>query len=102
MRKKILIWAGAILLFSPLWIFADWPNHRGDASLSGVSSGELETELSLEWTFDAGKFLKSSPVVSGETLFFWVAPLEIFMPWIGSPAKRSGKKISGLGWMHLL
>ena len=69
MRKKILIWAGAILLFSPLWIFADWPNHRGDASLSGVSSGELETELSLEWTFDAGKFLKSSPVVSGDLVF---------------------------------
>jgi outer membrane protein assembly factor BamB len=69
MRKKILIWAGAILFFSPHWIFADWPNHRGDASLSGVSSGVLETELSLEWTFDAGKFLKSSPVVSGNFVF---------------------------------
>jgi outer membrane protein assembly factor BamB len=69
MRKKILIWAGATLLFLPLWIFADWPNHRGDASLSGVSSGELETKLILEWTFDAGKFLKSSPVVSGDLVF---------------------------------
>jgi len=69
MKKKILIWAGAILLFSPLGIFADWRNHRGDASLTGVSSGELETELTLEWTFDAGKFLKSSPVVSDKLVF---------------------------------
>jgi outer membrane protein assembly factor BamB len=41
----------------------DWTNHRGDILLRGTSSENLGNELSLEWTFEAGKFLKSSPVV---------------------------------------
>jgi len=41
----------------------DWPNHRGDILLGGTTSENLGDELSLEWTFEAGKFLKSSPVV---------------------------------------
>ncbi|MGA1115931.1 MAG: PQQ-binding-like beta-propeller repeat protein [Opitutales bacterium] len=69
MKKKILFWVGAALLLTPFWVFAEWLNHRGDSSLTGVSSGELETELTLEWTFDAGKFLKSSPVVSDKLVF---------------------------------
>ena len=101
MRKKILIWAGAILLFTPFSIFADWPNHRGDASLSGVSSGVLETELSLEWTFDAGKFLKSSPVVSGNFVFLGGSTGN-FHALDRITGKEVWKKISGSGWMHLL
>lgn len=48
---------------------ADWPNHRGDSSLRGVSPERLGEELILQWTFEAGKFLKSSPVVAHGKVF---------------------------------
>ncbi len=48
---------------------ADWPNHRGNASLQGIAKDDLGNELFLEWTFEVGKFLKSSPVVSDKKIF---------------------------------
>lgn len=44
---------------------ADWPRHRGDASLRGNSSQKIGAKLKLDWVFDTGDFLKSSVVVSG-------------------------------------
>ena len=64
----VLVWLVVVLIF-PSLARADWENHRGDPSLEGTSSGHLGDELNLEWTFEAGKFLKSSPVVSNGKIF---------------------------------
>ena len=58
-----------LFLIFLLNLHADWPNHRGDPSLCGIASGNLGDELVLEWTFEVGKFLKSSPVVEGGKIF---------------------------------
>ena len=42
----------------------DWPRHRGDSALRGSTSAKIGNELSLEWVFEAGDFLKSSVVVA--------------------------------------
>ena len=42
----------------------DWPRHRGDASLRGISTQKIGTKLKLDWVFETGDFLKSSVVVS--------------------------------------
>ncbi len=63
-----MLWSVAALSLNGL-AWADWENHRGDPTLQGISSGHLGEELNLEWTFQAGKFLKSSPVVSTGKIF---------------------------------
>ena len=42
----------------------EWPRHRGDSALNGVSNARLGNNISLLWVFDTGEFLKSSVVVS--------------------------------------
>ncbi len=47
----------------------DWPRHRGNAGLTGVSKSKIGNVLILDWTFKTGEFLKSSPVVSEGLVF---------------------------------
>ena len=69
-QKCKVFWICPVLfLIFLLNLHADWPNHRGDPSLCGIASGNLGDELVLEWTFEVGKFLKSSPVVEGGKIF---------------------------------
>ena len=69
-QKCKVFWICPVLFFIFLLnLHADWPNHRGDPSLCGIASGNLGDELVLEWTFEVGKFLKSSPVVEGGKIF---------------------------------
>ena len=69
MGKKTHIMGLVFLMLLPLFSYGEWPNHRGGSSLHGVSMEELGNGLSLQWTFEVGKFLKSSPVVSGNLVF---------------------------------
>ncbi|MGD2017497.1 MAG: PQQ-binding-like beta-propeller repeat protein, partial [Planctomycetota bacterium] len=47
-----------------------WTLFRGDRHLSGVAATRLPGDLELAWTYDAGKAITSSPVVSGGRVFF--------------------------------
>ena len=47
----------------------EWPRHRGDAELKGISHANIGNILNLDWTFNTGEFLKSSPVVSEDLAF---------------------------------
>ena len=47
----------------------DWPRHRGDDSLRGISKAKIGTKLNLEWEFKTGDFLKSSVVVYNGVAF---------------------------------
>ena len=90
-----MLWAVAILFFHAL-AWADWENHRGDPSLQGLSPDHLGDKLNLQWIFEAGKYLKSSPVVSDGKIFLG-GPTGVFH----AVDARSGKEIwqtdAGLG-----
>ncbi len=49
---------------------ADWPLFRGDAALRGIARSSLPEKPSLAWTFDCGKAITSSPVVSEGRVYF--------------------------------
>ncbi|MBN1925617.1 MAG: PQQ-binding-like beta-propeller repeat protein [Prolixibacteraceae bacterium] len=40
-----------------------WPNSRGNAQLTGVTSADFPETVKLKWTFKAGGMFKSAPVV---------------------------------------
>jgi len=85
----------ALVLFSGL-ARADWENHRGDPSLQGISFDHLGDELNLEWTFEAGKFLKSSPVVSAGKIFLG-GPTGIFHALEFKTGQEIWKAEAGIG-----
>src|SRR5688572_25572748 len=49
---------------------ADWPLFRGDAALRGVARTTLPQAPTLLWTFECGKAITSSPVVSEGRVYF--------------------------------
>src|SRR5262245_17094240 len=46
----------------------DWPIFRGDPALTGVAAGTLPAAPVQRWSFQAGKSIVSSPVVSAGRL----------------------------------
>ena len=94
-RILVRLWPVALVLFTDL-SWADWENHRGDPSLQGISSDHLGDELNLEWTFEAGKFLKSSPVVSAGKIFLG-GPTGIFHALEFKTGKEIWKAETGIG-----
>ena len=42
----------------------NWPRHRGDQALQGISYAKIGTKLKSDWEFKTGEFLKSSVVIS--------------------------------------
>jgi outer membrane protein assembly factor BamB len=42
----------------------NWPRHRGDQALQGISYAKIGTKLKIDWEFKTGEFLKSSVVIS--------------------------------------
>lgn len=68
-KSKVLLICPVLFFLLSLVLRAEWPNHRGTPSLCAIALGKLGNELVLEWTFEAGKFLKSSPVVGKGKIF---------------------------------
>ena len=46
-----------------------WPHFRGSRHLTGVSTSEVSTELSLAWEFDAGEMIDSSAAIVDGTVY---------------------------------
>jgi len=74
----------------------EWPNHRGDISLRGNTLDDLGDKLLLKWTFQAGKFLKSSPVVWKEKVFLG-GPTGIFHALDAKTGKELWQTEVGIG-----
>jgi eukaryotic-like serine/threonine-protein kinase len=72
-QYSILCTLIAICLLSlssvPNSVSADWPRHRGDAALNGVSESKLGDSLQLLWNYSTGDFLKSSVVVTDNVAY---------------------------------
>ena len=47
----------------------DWPRHRGCSELRGITNAKIGDGLKLDWFYETGDFLKSSPVVSDGLVF---------------------------------
>ena len=56
-------------LKNPADLAHEWPHHRGDPALQGLSNAALGNRISLQWEFKTGEFLKSSVVVSNGLAF---------------------------------
>jgi outer membrane protein assembly factor BamB len=50
--------------FSTLAAAADWPQFRGNPSLTGVATSPVPKTLKLLWTFEAGDSIESSAAIS--------------------------------------
>jgi len=96
MKIKSFIVLSTLLSIFTRWCVADWPNHRGGSELQGISAEKLGDKLVLEWTFEAGKFLKSSPVVSNGKIFLG-GPTGIFYALDSKTGLVVWKKETGLG-----
>ena len=96
MKIKSFIVLSTLLSIFTSWCVADWSNHRGGSELQGISAEKLGDNLALEWTFDVGKFLKSSPVVSTGKIFLG-GPTGIFYALDSKTGQVVWKKETGLG-----
>jgi outer membrane protein assembly factor BamB len=47
----------------------NWPRHRGCSELRGITNARIGDGLKLDWSYETGDFLKSSPVVSEGLVF---------------------------------
>jgi hypothetical protein len=47
----------------------NWPSFRGNAQLTGVSPAKISPPLTLLWSFKTDDAIKSSPVISNNTIF---------------------------------
>src|SRR5580704_13743556 len=56
----------ALIIVTALTAFAadEWPQFRGNPSLTGVSTSPVPKTLKLLWTFDAGDSIESSAAIS--------------------------------------
>ena len=70
MAGLLLLAAWASPQAAPAPASATWSNYRGDRSLRGVAAGELSSELTLTWKYEAEGAITSSPVLSDGKVFF--------------------------------
>jgi outer membrane protein assembly factor BamB len=46
-----------------------WTSYRGDPAMTGVAAGSLSAALEVRWTYDTGKAIVSSPVISNGIVY---------------------------------
>ena len=71
MRRAALLATcpGIIALANGLLASGDWPLFRGNPHQTGVSSSRLPQKIALLWTYEARQPIRSSPVISGDTVY---------------------------------
>ncbi|MGA3205171.1 MAG: PQQ-binding-like beta-propeller repeat protein, partial [Bryobacteraceae bacterium] len=47
----------------------DWPQFRGNSSLTGVATSTVPKTLKLLWTFEAGESIESSAAIAAGTVY---------------------------------
>src|SRR5258707_8818314 len=56
-------WVTAALLFTCCLRADDWPQFRGNPSLTGIATSAVPKTLKLLWTFEAGDSIESSAAI---------------------------------------
>lgn len=73
----------------------EWPEFRGNPSLTGVAPGELSVPLRLQWSFKTGGPVQSSPVVAGGRVFIGSDDGHVYALDLNSGAKIWAFKTGG-------
>jgi eukaryotic-like serine/threonine-protein kinase len=77
-RRRIGVRPLALFLLAGALIAADeWPQFRGTPELTGVAAAPLASNLTLQWTWDAGEPIESSAAISGNTVFVGTQAAEL-------------------------
>src|SRR5208282_5770268 len=58
-----------LLISCALHAADDWPQFRGNPSLTGVATSAVPKTLKLLWTFDAGDSIESSAAIVDGTVY---------------------------------
>src|SRR5271170_5080252 len=64
MRVLALLAAFPLAILSAAATKDDWPQFRGNPSLTGVATSSVPKTLKLLWTFEAGDSIESSAAIS--------------------------------------
>jgi len=70
--RQLALIAGGIFLFlfiTPVLTAADWPQFRGNPSLTGIAADPMPDKPALLWTYKTGGPVRSSPAVAGGKVF---------------------------------
>jgi len=82
-----------LFIFSVVAQSQPWTIFRGNQQLSGATSAKLPEKLKLLASFQTGDDIKASPVVDGQTIFFFFSDGTMYA--IGFGGKRKWKFVSG-------
>jgi outer membrane protein assembly factor BamB len=69
LRNTILAAFVAACGLAPNASGADWPMHRGEPQLRGLSTLDVNAGIELAWTFKAPKGVKSGAAIAGDRVF---------------------------------
>ncbi|HYO84567.1 MAG TPA: PQQ-binding-like beta-propeller repeat protein, partial [Bryobacteraceae bacterium] len=61
-----------LVVGTALATLAQWPQFRGNPSLTGVSAEKLPAKPRVIWTFDATEAIESSAAISGDSVYVGV------------------------------
>ena len=76
-----------------------WPQFRGTAGLSGVSTSQLPDEPQLLWTLEAGESIDSSAAIADGVASSMSAPTPArWWPPISKPASSAGRTRRARRW----
>src|SRR5690349_10645245 len=71
-RMRLVI---SLLLASSL--FAQWPQFRGNPSLTGVSTVNVPAQLKVLWTYEAGDVIESSAAIDNGVVYIGSSTKEL-------------------------
>ena len=69
MSHMLKAWLAVVLLCGSLKAADDWPQFRGNPSLTGLATSAIPKTLKLLWTFDAGESIESSAAIVDGTVY---------------------------------
>jgi len=69
LRAFVLSWLSIALPLSAQQSSQNWPQFRGNASLTGVAATAPPATLALKWTYDAGEAVESSAALADGAVY---------------------------------
>jgi hypothetical protein len=93
--NRIAAWVGVLWLSAFPALAGDWPQFRGDPSLSGVAKGSLPGKPVLLWTFKTGGSVKSTAAIVQERVYVGSDDESLYAVQLADGKKIWSTKIGG-------
>ena len=65
------------MLAAALPLLGQWPQFRGNPSLTGVSTVNVPAQLKVLWTYEAGDVIESSAAIDGGVVYIGSSTKEL-------------------------